>query len=95
LNIIQKLKQWMLDVWKSLKETFGTWTEDDMKIFDGDIDKAIEYFNNLTMRDFATGVKLNAPTITQEVSSQAQNTPSYYEGNVTPDTAQIGSSSAS
>ena len=51
-NIIEKLKQWILDVWKDLKATFGNWSQED-------IDKlTLKDFNHMTVRDFADGINL-------------------------------------
>ena len=52
-GIIAKLKQWILDVWKDLKATFGNWSQED-------IDKlTLKDFNHMTVRDFADGINLN------------------------------------
>ena len=52
-DIVQKLKQWILDMWKDLKATFGTWSKEDL-------DKlTLKDFNHMTVRDFAEGINLN------------------------------------
>ncbi len=46
-GIIGKLKQWILDFWKDLKATFGTWSQEEIdKLEIGD-------FNRMTVRDLA------------------------------------------
>ena len=51
-NIIGKLKQWILDVWKDLKATFGSWSKEDL-------DKlTLKDFNHMPVRDFVNSVKL-------------------------------------
>ncbi len=67
-GIIAKLKMWILEAWKDLKSTFGEGTDEDMKVFEGDVDTAFKYFNRLTIRDFATGINPN--TITSQQASQ-------------------------
>lgn len=52
-NIIEKLKQWILDVWKDLKATFGNWSQEEIN------NLTIKNFNHMTVRDFAEGVNLN------------------------------------
>ena len=55
-GIIEKLKQWILDVWKDLKATFGDWSQEDL-------DKlTIKDFNHMTVRDFAEGINLKEAT---------------------------------
>ena len=54
-GIIGKLKQWILDVWKELRATFGTWSKEDL-------DKlTLDDFNHMTVRDFAEGNLGNNP----------------------------------
>lgn len=48
-NIISKLKDWLLDIWKTLGETFGTWNKEALD------NLTLEDFNHLTIRDFARG----------------------------------------
>ena len=51
-GIIAKLKQWILDVWKALGKTFGTWSDEALN------NLTLKDFNHLTMRDFAMGTPL-------------------------------------
>jgi len=62
-NIISKLKQWILDVYKELKATFSKWTPEEL-------DKlTIKDFTYMTLRDFTSGMDLsNVPTILKETS---------------------------
>lgn len=53
-NIIEKLKQWILDVWKDLKATFGSWSQEDLDSL------TLKDFNHMTVRDFTNGVNLKA-----------------------------------
>ena len=51
-GIIAKLKQWILDVWKDLKATFGNWSQEDL-------DKlTLKDFNHMPVRDLAEGVDI-------------------------------------
>ncbi len=51
-GIIEKLKQWILDVWKDLKATFGFWSQEEL-------DKlTLKDFNHMTVRDFTEGINL-------------------------------------
>ena len=58
-GIIGKLKQWILDMWKEVKATFGSWSQEEL-------DKlTLKDFNHMTVRDFADGVNLKeAPDAT-------------------------------
>ena len=55
-NIVSKLKQWFMDVWHTLKDTFSNWSNDDL-----DNLKLVD-FNLLPLRDFAEGVDLSSNT---------------------------------
>ena len=51
-GIIGKLKQWILDMWKEVKATFGNWSQEDL-------DKlTLRDFNHMTVRDFTEGVDI-------------------------------------
>lgn len=51
-NIVQKLRDWILEMWKNLKSTFGSWSKDEL-------DKlTLADFNHMTVRDFANGIDL-------------------------------------
>lgn len=56
-GIVAKLKQWLLDFWKELKSTFGTWDNKELS------NLTLEQFNMMTVRDFARGVPLNDITL--------------------------------
>lgn len=66
-GIIGKLKQWILDVWKELRATFGTWSKEDL-------DKlTLEDFNRMTVRDFAEGNLGNNNTEQSSKKIQGEN----------------------
>jgi len=48
-NIIDKLKQWILDFWKELGKTLGLWTNEELNAL------TIDDFVKMTIRDFAEG----------------------------------------
>ena len=82
-GIIEKLKQWILDVWKDLKATFGSWSQEEL-------DKlTLKDFNHMTVRDFTEGINLkeasNATytkenTIKKEEAETNAEQPSLAEG---------------
>ncbi|MBQ9391932.1 MAG: hypothetical protein IJU02_07055 [Lachnospiraceae bacterium] len=57
-NIIDKVKQWLLDFWKELRSTFGNWSREDLDTL------TLKEFNAMTVRDFVnkTPLRLNAQT---------------------------------
>lgn len=62
-GIIAKLKDWILDVWKSLTATFSDWSEDEINKL------TLKDFNHMTMRDFAEGINPNTINPVQKVLS--------------------------
>jgi len=67
-GIIDKLKQWILDVWKGLAQTFGVWTQDEL-------DKlTLKDFNHMVLRDFVEGVNPNAVRNTQQETETERTT---------------------
>lgn len=67
-NIIEKLKQWILDVWKDLKATFGSWSQEDLDSL------TLKDFNHMTVRDFTNGVNLKvASTVAYTDSNNNEN----------------------
>jgi hypothetical protein len=50
IGIIAKLKQWILDFWRTLNKTFGNWTDEELD------NLSLEDFVHLTIRDFAFGI---------------------------------------
>ena len=64
-NIISKLKDWLLDIWKTLGETFGVWNKEDLD------NLTLEDFNHLTIRDFAKGYNPVNNTFKDTVSNNA------------------------
>ena len=65
-GIIAKLKQWILDVWKDLKATFGNWSQEDL-------DKlTLKDFNHMTVRDFTEGINLKDASNATYTSQQKQ-----------------------
>lgn len=49
-GLIPRLKRWMMDVFKYLARTFGTWTDDALN------ELTLEDFINMPLRDFVDGV---------------------------------------
>ena len=49
-SITERIKEWIKDMFASLKETLSAWSKQDLA------DLSIEDFNNLTLRDLAEGV---------------------------------------
>lgn len=67
-HIIEKLKQWILDVWKDLKATFGNWSQEDLNSL------TLKDFNHMTVRDFTNEVNLKAAsTVTYTDSNNNEN----------------------
>ena len=65
-NIISKLRQWILDFWKNLKETFGNWSK-------SDLDKlTLKDFNHMTVRDFTEDINLKDIPNATHTSQQKQ-----------------------
>lgn len=62
-DIIAKLKDWILEAWKSLKATFSDWSEDEINKL------TLKDFNHMTMRDFAEGINPNTINPVQKVLS--------------------------
>ena len=52
-GIVAKLKQWVLDMWKEVKATFGSWSQEDLDAL------TINDFNHMTVRDFVDSTNLN------------------------------------
>ena len=59
-GIIGKLKQWLLDFWKTITGAFTPWTDDQLKrlndLAEKDLDKALKYLSDMTLKDFTEGV---------------------------------------
>ena len=55
-DIISKLKQWVLDMWKEVKAIFGSWSKEDLDVL------TINDFNHMTVRDFVEGINLKGVT---------------------------------
>lgn len=85
-NIIAKLKQWILETWKTLKATFSDWSEEDLS------NLTLKDFNRMPIRDFVENTLSNTNQITNLATQEAQKekfTPNSYEGMITPDTDTI------
>ena len=52
-NIISKLKQWILDMWKEVKATFGSWSKEDLD------NLTLKDFNHMTVRDLVESKSLD------------------------------------
>ena len=55
-GIISKLKQWILDMWKEVKATFGSWSQEDLDAL------TLKDFNHMTVRDFVDSTNLKDAT---------------------------------
>ena len=53
-NIINKLKQWLLDFWRSLKDTFSEISKDELNKI------SLKEFNAMTLRDFIEGTDIRS-----------------------------------
>lgn len=76
-NIISKLKQWILDMWKEVKATFGSWSKED---FDN---LTLKDFNHMTVRDLVESksldqlrTSLTTPTVLTEPTTPTKEEPS-------------------
>ena len=70
-NIIGKLRQWLLDVWKNLAETFGAISKERLN------NMTLEEFNMMTLRDFSNETDLAADTPTKNSESTVVIKPQY------------------
>ena len=55
-GIVAKLKQWVLDMWKEVKATFGSWSQEDLDAL------TLNDFNHMTVRDFVDSTNLKDAT---------------------------------
>ena len=53
-DIINKLKQWLLDFWRSLKDTFSKISKDELNKI------SLKEFNAMTLRDFTEGIDVRS-----------------------------------
>jgi hypothetical protein len=72
-GIIGKLKQWLLDFWKTIKGAFTPWTDDQLKrlndLAEKDLDKALKYLSDMTLKDFTEGVNpMTQQPVQQDIS---------------------------
>lgn len=81
-NIISKLKDWLLDIWKTLGETFGVWNKEDLD------NLTLEDFNHLTIRDFAKGYNPVTNTFQDKVSNNVVTELSEKYPNATEESLQ-------
>lgn len=73
-GIIGKLKQWILDMWKEVKATFGNWSQEDL-------DKlTLRDFNHMTVRDFTDGINLKEAS---DATYTKENTTKEEEAEIT------------
>lgn len=66
-GIIAKLKNWILEAWKSLKATFSDWSEDEINKL------TLKDFNHMTVRDFAEGINPNTINQFNQQNQQSMN----------------------
>lgn len=76
-NIISKLKQWILDMWKEVKATFGSWSKEDLD------NLTLKDFNHMTVRDLVESksldqlrTSLTTPTVLTEPTTPTKEEPS-------------------
>lgn len=74
-NIISKLKQWILDMWKEVKATFGSWSKEDLD------NLTLKDFNHMTVRDLVESksldqlrTSLTIPTVLTEPTTTTEPT---------------------
>lgn len=65
-NIIQKLKDWLLSVWKEVAQTFGHWTKQQLDSL------TLNDFNRMTVRDFVNATPLTATTSQSSVGTESE-----------------------
>ena len=71
-DIISKLKQWILDMWKEIGNTFGKWSKENL-------DKlTLKDFNHMTVRDFAEGINLNDAAKQYQLSQLSKDVDGLY-----------------
>ena len=66
-GIISKLKQWILDMWKDIKSTFGSWSQEDLDSL------TLKDFNHMTVRDFVEGTNLKDAANASYTEQQSYN----------------------
>ena len=66
-GIIAKLKNWILEAWKSLKATFSDWSEDEINKL------TLKDFNHMTVRDFVEGINPNTINQFNQQNQQSMN----------------------
>lgn len=67
-GIIAKLKNWILEAWKSLKATFSNWSDDEINKL------TLKDFNHMTVRDFTEGINPNNQSqFNQQSMTQSQS----------------------
>lgn len=57
-NIVEKLKKWALDVWKTIADTFSTWTKSQIQ------NLTLDDFVTITLRDFVLGTDISDTRMT-------------------------------
>ena len=60
-GIVAKLKQWVLDMWKEVKATFGSWSKEDLDAL------TLNDFNHMTVRDFVDSTNLKEININENL----------------------------
>ena len=73
-GIIAKLKDWILEAWKSLKATFSDWSEDEINKL------TLKDFNHMTVRDFTEGINPNTINQFNQQNQQSINNVKTYNG---------------
>lgn len=88
-GIIAKLKNWILEAWKSLKATFSNWSEDEINKL------TLKDFNHMTVRDFAEGINPNTINQFNQQNQQSMNNPSAETDNSDDSMPEIGTGAES
>lgn len=57
-NIVEKLKKWALDVWKTIADTFSPWTKQQIQ------NLTLDDFVTITLRDFVLGTDISGTRMT-------------------------------
>lgn len=57
-NIVEKLKKWALDVWKTIADTFSPWTKSQIQ------NLTLDDFVTITLRDFVLGTDVSGTRMT-------------------------------
>lgn len=88
-NIISKLKQWILDMWKEVKATFGYWSKEDLDQL------TLKDFNHMTIRDLTESKSLDQLRATENSRTTSPSSTSTIQEKGTDSSEPLQSSSTS